>query len=102
MLAVLPDDGKIQKTLTCGFIAKLWNQLEHPPMTYLGSRPPDYDDVEAQERLAAAASESVQADGGSPDTLGMRRKYVFHQEWRYRTHDGANNVRCIRFHEVLI
>lgn len=95
---MLPDDGKIQKTLTCNFIAQLWNQLEHPPMTYLGTRPPDDDPaIEMNQQNAAA-------DSGSPDseTIAVRRKYVFHQEWRYRTHDGANNVSSLHYCEAPV
>jgi linoleate 8R-lipoxygenase/9,12-octadecadienoate 8-hydroperoxide 8R-isomerase len=34
--AALPEDSTLQKTVTDGFLAQLYNDLQHPPISYLG------------------------------------------------------------------
>jgi hypothetical protein len=36
--AALPDDSKVRESLTNTFVTQLWNDLEHPPQSYLGSK----------------------------------------------------------------
>lgn len=36
--AALPDGSKIRDKLTDSFVTQLWNDLEHPPQSYLGSK----------------------------------------------------------------
>lgn len=36
--AALPDGSKMQETVTHQFITQLWNDLQHPPQSYLGSK----------------------------------------------------------------
>ncbi|KAF2447352.1 heme peroxidase [Karstenula rhodostoma CBS 690.94] len=34
----LPDGSKLREKLTGGFLTQLWNDLEHPPLSYLGAQ----------------------------------------------------------------
>lgn len=36
--AALPEGSKTRDTVTHGFLTQLWNDLEHPPQSYLGSK----------------------------------------------------------------
>ncbi|PVI05849.1 hypothetical protein DM02DRAFT_53467 [Periconia macrospinosa] len=36
--AQLPEESKNRKTLTNQFLTQLWNDLEHPPLSYLGTK----------------------------------------------------------------
>lgn len=36
--AALPDNSKIRDTVTHSFLTQLWNDLEHPPQSYLGAK----------------------------------------------------------------
>ncbi|KAH6618562.1 heme peroxidase [Boeremia exigua] len=36
--AALPDGSKMRDTLTTTFVTQLWNDLEHPPQSYLGAK----------------------------------------------------------------
>ncbi|KAH6966960.1 heme peroxidase [Fusarium venenatum] len=38
LVANLSDHSKVQEALTNGFIAQLWNSIDHPPMLYMGNK----------------------------------------------------------------
>jgi len=65
LAATLPNDSKLRDYLNGTRINILWNQLQHPPLSFLGH-----------------------ADGSHRDGELHHQS----QEFKYRSADGSNNV----------
>ncbi|PHH71179.1 hypothetical protein CDD82_6708 [Ophiocordyceps australis] len=91
ILTALPSSSQIRVLLTNKFIDKLWNDLQHPPLSYVGS------DMPCQAVGSASSAKDYNTiEFQVPDTEIKVRQQLPQQPagiYQYRTPDGSfNNV----------
>ncbi|PHH86123.1 hypothetical protein CDD83_10692 [Cordyceps sp. RAO-2017] len=100
ILTSLPATSKSRTLLTNRFIEKLWNNLQHPPQTFVGGEAAfQAVDSPAEPNGRAAAAEETAVEFTVPDTDVVVRQQTAAAAassdglYQYRTPDGScNNV----------
>ncbi|KAM3542308.1 hypothetical protein ARSEF1564_004756 [Beauveria bassiana] len=98
ILTKLPATSQVRQQLTNKLIDSLWNNLQHPPLSYVGGDA-KYEVVNSKEEAAAGAKHGPNTDDDiitfeSPGT-GILLRQVFsgasNDAHQYRTADGSYN-----------